>query len=116
MMAAGEARAVWQRTVSRYLVQEDAKRAPKFTSSHSSSSSSSTKHVQEDSVSSPPVVHPQNQSPFMPLNIPQLLDHHPHHEQFEQHKKTTIRKRQRRKERGAYKKKKKHTHTQQNTN
>ncbi|KAL0671950.1 hypothetical protein Bca4012_034654 [Brassica carinata] len=79
MMAAGEARAVWQRTVNRYLVQEDAKRAPKFTSSHSSSSSSSTKQVQEDSVSSPPVVHPQNQSPFMPLNIPQLLDHHPHH-------------------------------------
>ncbi|CAF1873951.1 BnaC04g50880D [Brassica napus] len=76
MMAAGEARAVWQRTVNRYLVQEDAKRAPKFTSSHSSSS---TKQVQEDSVSSPPVVHPQNQSPFMPLNIPQLLDHHPHH-------------------------------------
>ncbi|XP_013601407.1 PREDICTED: uncharacterized protein LOC106308842 [Brassica oleracea var. oleracea] len=72
-MAAGEARAVWQRKVSRYLVQEDAKRAPKFTSSHSSSSSS-TKQVQEDSVSSPPsVVHPQNQSPcapFMPLFQP----------------------------------------------
>ncbi|CAN7070779.1 unnamed protein product [Brassica oleracea var. botrytis] len=67
MMAAGEARAVWQRTVNRYLVQEDAKRAPKFTSSHSSSSSSSTKQVQEDSVSSPPsVVHPQNQSPCAP--------------------------------------------------
>ncbi|XP_013717041.1 uncharacterized protein BNAC04G50880D isoform X2 [Brassica napus] len=49
MMAAGEARAVWQRTVNRYLVQEDAKRAPKFTSSHSSSSTK------------------------------QLLDHHPHH-------------------------------------
>ncbi|CAF2107822.1 unnamed protein product [Brassica oleracea var. botrytis] len=65
-MAAGEARAVWQRTVNRYLVQEDAKRAPKFTSSHSSSSSS-TKQVQEDSVSSPPsVVHPQNQSPSKP--------------------------------------------------
>ncbi|CAN6920144.1 unnamed protein product [Brassica oleracea] len=43
MMAAGEERAVWQRTVNHYLVQEDAKRAPKFTSSHSSSSSSSTK-------------------------------------------------------------------------
>ncbi|CAN6836531.1 unnamed protein product [Brassica oleracea] len=67
MMAAGEARAVWQRTVNRYLVQEDAKRAPKFTSSHSSSS---TKQVQEDSVSSPPAVHPQNQSPFMPLFQP----------------------------------------------
>ncbi|CDY61731.1 BnaA04g27190D [Brassica napus] len=53
MMAGGEARAVWQRTVNRYLVQEDAKRAPKFTSSHSSSSSSST--------------------------TKQLLDHHPHH-------------------------------------
>ncbi|XP_013597763.1 PREDICTED: uncharacterized protein LOC106305892 isoform X1 [Brassica oleracea var. oleracea] len=73
MMAAGEARAVWQRKVSRYLVQEDAKRAPKFTSSHSSSSSS-TKQVEEDFVSSPPsVVHPQNQSPcapFMPLFQP----------------------------------------------
>ncbi|XP_009142425.1 uncharacterized protein LOC103866284 isoform X1 [Brassica rapa] len=80
MMAGGEARAVWQRTVNRYLVQEDAKRAPKFTSSHSSSSSSSTtKQVQEDSVSSPPVVHSHNQSAFMPLDYPQLLDHHPHH-------------------------------------
>ncbi|KAL0896298.1 hypothetical protein Bca101_080259 [Brassica carinata] len=70
MAAAGEARAVWQRTANRYFVQEDAKRAPKFTSS----SSSSTKQVQQDSVSSPPVVRPQYQSSspgFMPL-----LGHH----------------------------------------
>ncbi|CAH8380753.1 unnamed protein product [Eruca vesicaria subsp. sativa] len=77
MMAAGEARTVWQRTVNRCFVQEDAKRAPKFTSSHSSSSS--TKQVQEDSVSSrPSVYHPPNQSlcaPFMSLNF---LGHHHH--------------------------------------
>ncbi|XP_018481562.1 uncharacterized protein LOC130511532 [Raphanus sativus] len=79
MMAAAEARAVWQRTANRYFVQEDSKRAPKLTTS-SHSSSSSTKQVQEDPVSSPPpVVRPQNQpsSPgFMPLNIPLLLGHH----------------------------------------
>nr|VDD55636.1 unnamed protein product [Brassica oleracea] len=53
MMAAGEARAVWQRTVNRYLVQEDAKRAPKFTSSHSSSSSSTKQPNQRAQVKTP---------------------------------------------------------------
>ncbi|XP_013597764.1 PREDICTED: uncharacterized protein LOC106305892 isoform X2 [Brassica oleracea var. oleracea] len=53
MMAAGEARAVWQRKVSRYLVQEDAKRAPKFTSSHSSSSSSTKQPNQKAQVKTP---------------------------------------------------------------
>lgn len=39
-MAAGEARAVWQRTVNRYFVQEDAKRAPKLACCQSSSTAS----------------------------------------------------------------------------
>lgn len=37
MMAAAEARAVWQRTINRYFVQEDAKRAPKLACCQSSS-------------------------------------------------------------------------------
>ncbi|KAI6702617.1 hypothetical protein NL676_011753 [Syzygium grande] len=36
-MAAAEARAVWQRTINRYFVQEDAKRAPKLACCQSSS-------------------------------------------------------------------------------
>ncbi|XP_035542675.1 uncharacterized protein LOC108986397 isoform X1 [Juglans regia] len=40
MMAAAEARAAWQKTSNRYFVQEDAKRAPKFTCCQSSSSTS----------------------------------------------------------------------------
>ncbi|KAG2241608.1 hypothetical protein Bca52824_096407 [Brassica carinata] len=79
MAAAGEARAVWQRTANRYFVQEDAKRAPKFTSS----SSSSTKQVQQDSVSSPPVVRPQYQS-SSPRFMPLLGHHHHHHIQTNQ--------------------------------
>ncbi|KAG2284882.1 hypothetical protein Bca52824_044486 [Brassica carinata] len=65
MMAAGEARAVWQRTANRYFVQEDAKELPK------------------DSVSSPPVVHPQNQS-SSPRFMPLLGHHHHHHIQTNQ--------------------------------
>ncbi|OVA08236.1 hypothetical protein BVC80_1101g41 [Macleaya cordata] len=40
MMAAAEARAAWQRTANRCMVQEDAKRAPKLACCSSSSSSS----------------------------------------------------------------------------
>ncbi|KAJ0258189.1 Transmembrane protein [Hirschfeldia incana] len=98
MMAAGEARAVWQRTVNRYFVQEDAKRAPKLTSSCQSSSSSSSTAVPSNKQveDSRPSVDPQNQSPscpgFMPRhpnpNFPHLLPphnntnlwaHHHHH-------------------------------------
>ncbi|CAH8387011.1 unnamed protein product [Eruca vesicaria subsp. sativa] len=81
MMAAGEARAVWQRTVNRYFVQEDAKRAPKLTTSCQTSSSSTVSSKQvEESGSSRPVVDPQNQSSpcagFMPLHPnPHLLPH-----------------------------------------
>ncbi|KAF8044852.1 hypothetical protein N665_6338s0002 [Sinapis alba] len=97
MMAAAEARAVWQRTVNRYFVQEDAKRAPKLTTScQSSSSTASTKQVED----SRPVVDPQNQSSpcagFMPLhpnpNFPHLLPHntslwgHHHHHIQQDHK------------------------------
>ncbi|CAH2057725.1 unnamed protein product [Thlaspi arvense] len=84
MMAGAEARAVWQRTVNRCFVQEDAKRAPKLTccqSSSSSSSTTSTKQV-EDSASSRASVDPQKQPPragLMPLhrnpNFPELLPH-----------------------------------------
>jgi len=103
-MAAAEARAVWQRTVNRCFVQEDAKRAPKLTYCQSSSSStaSSTKQV-EVSGSSPRVsVEPRTQSScagFMPLprnpNFPDLLPHntrlwsHPHH-QFQVNKKQPL--------------------------
>ncbi|VVB03519.1 unnamed protein product [Arabis nemorensis] len=61
-MAAAEARAVWQRTVNRCFVQEDAKRAPKLTTCCQSSSSiaSSTKQVEEDSGSSRVLRDPQN--------------------------------------------------------
>lgn len=97
MMAAGEARAVWQRTVNRYFVQEDAKRAPKLTTSCQSSSSSTVPSKQvEDSR---PVVDPQNQSPscagFMPRhpnpNFPPLLPHNTslwghHHHTHQDHK------------------------------
>ncbi|XP_023639739.1 uncharacterized protein LOC17890532 isoform X1 [Capsella rubella] len=99
IMAAAEARAVWQRTVNRCFVQEDAKRAPKFTYCQSSSSSStaSTKQVQ-DSGSSRASLEPLNQSSlagFMPLhrnpNFHDLLPHNtglwsPHHP-FQMNKK-----------------------------
>lgn len=101
IMAAAEARAVWQRTVNRCFVQEDAKRAPKLTYCQSSSSSSttpSTKQV-EDSGSSPRVsVDPRKQSSCagsMPLhrnpNFPDLLPHNTrlwshHHHHFQVNK------------------------------
>ncbi|XP_010518331.1 PREDICTED: uncharacterized protein LOC104793634 [Camelina sativa] len=94
-MAAAEARAVWQRTVNRCFVQEDAKRAPKFTYCQSSSSStaSSTKQVEDSGSSSrPSSLEPQHHQSscagFMPLhrnpNFPDLLPHStglwsPHH-------------------------------------
>uniref|UniRef100_A0A1J3DB36 Uncharacterized protein n=1 Tax=Noccaea caerulescens TaxID=107243 RepID=A0A1J3DB36_NOCCA len=87
-MAGAEARAVWQRTVNRYFVQEDAKRAPKLTYCQSCSS---TKQV-EDPESCRALVDPQNQSSspgLMPLhrnpNFPDRLPHnttlwgHHHH-------------------------------------
>ncbi|CAN8314317.1 unnamed protein product [Cochlearia groenlandica] len=79
MMAGGEGRAVWQRTVNRYFVQEDAKRAPKLTSYQSSSS---TKLPEDCGSSRPLVVDPHNQpSPlcFMPLHLNHnFTDHLPH--------------------------------------
>ncbi|KAF3576528.1 hypothetical protein DY000_02028358 [Brassica cretica] len=103
MMAAGEARAVWQRTVNRYFVQEDAKRAPKLTTSscQSSSSTVSSKQV-EDSGSSRTVVDPQNQSSscagFMPRlpnpNFPHMLPHNTslwgHHHHIQQDHKEQV--------------------------
>ncbi|KAG2290537.1 hypothetical protein Bca52824_050141 [Brassica carinata] len=101
MMAAGEARAVWQRTVNRYFVQEDAKRAPKLTSSCQSSSSSSSTVSSKQVEDSRPVVDQQNQpsscAGFMPLHpnpsFPHLLphntrlwDHHHHHRTQQDHK------------------------------
>ena len=103
MMAAGEARAVWQRTVNRYFVQEDAKRAPKLTTSscQSSSSTVSSKQV-EDSGSSRTVVDPHNQSSscagFMPRhpnpNFPHMLPHNTslwgHHHHIQQDHKEQV--------------------------
>ncbi|KAG5395547.1 hypothetical protein IGI04_017361 [Brassica rapa subsp. trilocularis] len=108
MMAAGEARAVWQRTVNRYFVQEDAKRAPKLTTSSCQSSSSSStvssKQV-EDSGSSRPVVDPHNQSSSCPSFMPRhpnpnfphlspnntsLWGHHHHHHHIQQDHKEPV--------------------------
>ncbi|KAL1191619.1 hypothetical protein V5N11_003081 [Cardamine amara subsp. amara] len=95
-MAAAEARAVWQRTVNRCFVQEDAKRAPKLTYL----STASTKQVEDSGSPQSSVVNPQNQSPcagFMPLhrnpNFSDRLPHntrlwsHHHHHPFQVNKK-----------------------------
>nr|XP_043626610.1 uncharacterized protein LOC122598064 [Erigeron canadensis] len=47
-MAAAEARAVWQRTANRYIIQEDAKRAPKLACCPSSSSLISKVDTKQD--------------------------------------------------------------------
>lgn len=97
-MAAAEARAVWQRTVNRCFVQEDAKRAPKLTYCQSSSSSTTSTKQVEDPGSSRASLEPQNQSScagFMPLhrnpNFPDMLPHNTglwsHHHHFQVNKK-----------------------------
>lgn len=65
VMAAAEARAVWQRTVNRCFVQEDAKRAPKLACCQSSSSSSKQVDAGPAGAADAPD-HPA--AGFMPLN------------------------------------------------